>query len=97
MCVGEGSSQRKLSGSHCLVFWSLMWLLRGPGCHWEVFGAQCWAQMSQAEGVVTGGEMCTSSGPCVSGLGWLGTFPTHTLEVECGTTYLGDVEGLVSG
>lgn len=53
--------------------------------------------MSQAEGVVTGGEMCTSSGPCVSGLGWLGTFPTHTLEVECGTTYLGDVEGLVSG
>lgn len=24
VCVGEGSSQRKLSGSHCLVFWSLL-------------------------------------------------------------------------
>lgn len=51
----------------------------GPGCHWEVFGAGCWAQMSQAEEWSLVVRCVHHLGPVSQGLDGPGTFPTPYL------------------
>lgn len=64
--------------------------LSGRGDTCKVFQAGCSAQMSQAEGAVTSGEMCTSSGPAYP-WAWGGLPSSPSVPWRA----LGGVEGVV--